>query len=238
MKSLPLFALFLVGPFAAQTHAADSSLTSVLRPKVQALLNAVQNGDRATWEKLTTPDFIYVEAGELQTRAQFLAALKDENVEPLRVSSFEARRSGDTAFVVHRDDMPEEGSRSKSVGQYLMTETWQLLGGEWKLQVVHLEAIRTNPPAIELTSVQMDELVGTYRRGSELYNIRRDGDRLFGQRTGGSEREHKAETRDVLFIPGDTRARKVFQRDAQGRVTGFIRRDENSDFLWMRADQK
>jgi hypothetical protein len=225
--------------FTSQTRAADSSLSSILRVKVQALLNAVHHGDRATWETLTAPDFIYVEEGELQTRAEFLATIKgDDGVEPLKIHSFEARRSGDTAFVVHRDDVPDEGPQSRSAGQYLMTETWQLLGGEWKLQVVHLEAIRTDPPALVLTSTQTDERVGTYRRGSEVYTLRRDGDRIFGQRTGGPEREHKAETRDVLFIPGDTRIRKVFQRDAQGRVTSFVRRDENSDIAWMRADRK
>jgi hypothetical protein len=224
--------------FTSQARAADSSLSSILRVKVQALLNAVHTGDRATWETLTAPDFIYVEEGALQTRAEFLATIKADGVEPLKIHSFEARRSGDTAFVVHRDDVPDEGPHSRSAGQYLMTETWQLLGGEWKLQVVHLEAIRTDPPALVLTSTQLDELVGTYHRGSEVYILRRDGDRIFGQRTGGAEREHKAETRDVLFIPGDTRIRKVFQRDAQGRVTSFVRRDENSDIVWMRADRK
>ena len=118
-----------------------------------------------------------------------------------------------------------------------MTETWQLIGGQWKLQVVHLEAIRIDPPAIALTSAQLDELVGTYRSGSDTYTIRRDGDRIFGKRNGGPEREQKAETRDVLFVPGDTRVRKVFQRNAQGRVTGFVRRDENSDFAWIRVDR-
>ncbi len=38
-------------------------------------------------------------------------------------------------------------------------------------------------------------------------------------------------TRIALFVPDDVYLRKVFQRDAQGRVTGFIDRRENTDRL-------
>jgi hypothetical protein len=45
----------------------------------------------------------------------------------------------------------------------------------------------------------------------------------------------KAETRDVLFEPGNVWVKKVFQRDAKGRVTGFVDRNENTERAWMRV---
>jgi hypothetical protein len=38
----------------------------------------------------------------------------------------------------------------------------------------------------------------------------------------------------VLFAPGQPRSRKVFQRDAGGRITGFADRREARDVVWTR----
>jgi hypothetical protein len=52
--------------------------------------------------------------------------------------------------------------------------------------------------------------------------------------SGGPEQEWKAEARDVLFLPGEARSRKVFFRDRDGFVTGFADRDESSEIDWLR----
>jgi hypothetical protein len=44
----------------------------------------------------------------------------------------------------------------------------------------------------------------------------------------------KAEAPDVLFVPGQTRYRKVFLRGSDGRVTGFAERREAWDIVWKR----
>jgi hypothetical protein len=64
---------------------------------------------------------------------------------------------------------------------------------------------------------------------SVTYTIRRDGDHILAKRSDGPETELKAETRDMLFSLGIPRVRKVFLRDAAGKVTGFVVRYENSD---------
>jgi hypothetical protein len=67
------------------------------------------------------------------------------------------------------------------------------------------------------------------------YAIRRDGDRLIGERTGRPAQDLKVEARDVMFVPGQPRSRKIFQRDAQGRITGFADRREARDVVWRRS---
>ena len=56
-----------------------------------------------------------------------------------------------------------------------------------------------------------------------------------GGRTGKPAAEWKAETRDVFFIKGDPRIRKIFQYDDRGRVTGFIERRESWDIVWEKV---
>jgi hypothetical protein len=43
-----------------------------------------------------------------------------------------------------------------------------------------------------------------------------------------------AEVRDVLFIAGQPRTRKIFQRDAEGNITGFVDRRQARDLVWHR----
>ena len=51
------------------------------------------------------------------------------------------------------------------------------------------------------------------------------------------QRVESRSTRDVFFIPGDNRIRKIFlQRDTPGHVTGFIERRESSGYrYWVKA---
>src|SRR5262249_18512199 len=90
-----------------------------------------------------------------------------------------------------------------------------------------------DPPAIALPAAQLDEYAGTYELTEAIrYTIRRDGDRLIGERTGRPAQELRVEARDVLFVPGQPRSRKIFQRDAGGRVTGFAGRRGGGGGVW------
>lgn len=228
-----LLTLNLVQP-VRPADAADAALTAQLRANDQLLLNA----NYAAWAKFTAPDFVYVdEESQVTGRAAFLKELDPKATgrdDALQISTYAVQRAGNTAVVVFRADEKGNYLGSKLDDQYLFTETWQRLDGAWKLRILHVNAVRTAPPAVALTPAQLDELTGTYRADSATYTLRRDGDRLIGQRAGRPAKELLAETRDVLFAPGNTRARKVFQRDAQGLVTSFVDRNENRDIVWVR----
>ena len=93
----------------------------------------------------------------------------------------------------------------------------------------------SDPPAIQLTEAQIDEVGGTYRAGSATCSIRREGNRILYQRMNGPTVEQKAETRDVLFTPGAPRVRRIFIREASVQVSGFLVRYENSDTIWRKV---
>lgn len=54
------------------------------------------------------------------------------------------------------------------------------------------------------------------------------------RRTDRKAQELRIEARDVMFVPGQPRSRKIFQRDAAGRITGFADRREGRDVAWIR----
>lgn len=217
---------------------AEADITALLRGYDQALLNAVHRGDRATWEKFTTPDFAYIEAAEILPREAFLKTLEEDGKQPLAIRSYGVKRIADTALVIHEDEVQVDPMRaSRPGGRFLMTETWQRIGGDWKMRLVHIEPVRTDPPAVTLAPNELDALMGDYRAGIDALVIRRDGTRLVGTRPNQAEVVLLAETRDVFFTPGDTRKRRIFQRDPVTQAaTGFILRGENSDMLYVRRN--
>ena len=219
-----------VSSLAAQTIESDSALATQLRKSDELLLKAVHTADRPVWQTFAAPDFFYLdEEGGVTYLDAFLRQLVPMTSEPLKIQTYSLTRAGDTAVVFHEDT-------DEIRVRYVFTETWQRLNGAWKLRALHITNVLSDPPAIQLSHAQIDELAGTYRSGSVTYTIRREGDRILTKREDRPESEQRAETRDVLFSPGDPRVRKVFLRDAAGKVTGFVVRYENSDTLWTKVD--
>lgn len=240
-RSLAVAITLLMGGFHsantfAQASDAPADVRNVLYANDTLLLTAIHRGDRATWARLTTSDFMYVEEGEVARRDEFLRELEEDGLLPLVIHHYEVKIIGDTAQVFHQDDVPERpGGVDVSKAHLLMTETWQRIQGKWLLRLVHTDRIRINPSPVTLTSSQIDELVGMYQSSKDSYVIRREGDRILGGKPGETFVELKAETRDVLFQPDNVYRRDVFQRDANGRVTGFVVRNENTDRPWVRV---
>lgn len=212
----------------------DAELAAHLRAEDEKLLVAVHRGQRDVWAAATTDDFVYVEEGQVQTRGVFLGELEEDGAEPLVLRDFQLHRSGDTAIVIHVDDLPSRSQVARAGGQYLMTETWQQIKGEWKLRIVHIDAVHTDPPVVALSPDELDQLAGTYLSGQNRIVIRREGTSLIRQRPGRPDAELRAEARDVFYAPGQTRARSIFLRNSSGAVSSLVIRDENSDRVWKR----
>jgi hypothetical protein len=218
------------------TTGNDPVLASELLARDQALLIAIHNGGRAMWTSVTASDFFYMEEGELQPRKVFLDGLVPDSQRGLVIRDYELNRFGDTALVLHhavvrRDDRDPRASQPQL---FVTTEAWTRVGAEWKLHVLHIDAVKTSPPSITLTVAQMAELTGTYRRGAAILEVQRVDDHLAAKRQGQAEIRLGAETRDVLFDPDELRGRYIFRRDDQGNVTALVMRFENADSVWVR----
>ena len=68
------------------------------------------------------------------------------------------------------------------------------------------------------------------------YTITREGDKLFGQRTGRAKDELLPLCVDIFYRKGVWRGEKVFERDAQGNVVKMLDRRENNDLVWKKVE--
>jgi hypothetical protein len=137
--------------------------------------------------------------------------------------------------VIHTDDEEETYHGQQLTAQYLMTETWQRRDGIWKLLLVHAYSVLKEPKSVVLLAADLDAYTGRYAAAPDLiYTIERETDHLIAQREGRPKVVLKAEVRDVFFVSGQLRTRKIFERDSAGRVTAFVDRREGSDLAWRR----
>jgi hypothetical protein len=209
------------------------------RARDQAMLNAIAPGDKQVWDAVLAPEAVYLdENGRVIERAAFMDELKPLGPGAsghLDIVDYRLRIVGDTALVIQTAAEYEAFHGQNLRTDYMMSETWiRSSGGAWKLGMVHAWAVMKDPPAIALTAAQADQYVGRYRADDLVYVIARQGDGLVGGREGRELKPLKAEMVDALFAPGQPRTRKLFQRDHDGRITGFYDRREGDDLKWIR----
>ncbi len=223
----------IVPAFAVEDDGA------ILRRQAQELMDAVTYGNSKVWDKYLDPQVVYIdEEGNVTTKAELL-----EQIKPLpagisgsiKAEVVDLHVFGDTA-VLHVDDHESENYFGHALrAEYRSLETWRRTREGWKLVAGQVHVMLIDPAAIELPPARLDEYIGTYRLNPEIaYTLRRDGDKLIGQRSGRDPVMLAIEASDVLFTPGQPRSRKIILRDAHGRVTGFADRRDGRDVLWTK----
>ncbi len=95
--------------------------------------------------------------------------------------------------------------------------------------------IPLHPPAIKLASATLDSFAGEYRdvNGRTAATIFRQGDALYEKNQIGEIAELAAESPSTFFYPNGTSLPRItFERDAEGRVTSAIFRDDRHEERW------
>jgi ketosteroid isomerase-like protein len=207
----------------------------------QELSDAITNGVPAVWEKYLDPDVIYAEEDDSYKGKDGMM----EEVRPLpkglggeiKVELLSYREDGDTAVALFRQHEIERYYGQTIHASYLLSTVWKKRADGWKQIEGQVLAERIDPPSITLRASDLQKFSGTYKlQGSEpTYVLSMVNGKLMGGRTGKAPSEWNAETRDVFFIKGDPRIRKIFQYNANGEVTGFIERRESWDIVWNKV---
>ncbi len=225
--------------FRTAPAPADEDVAAVLRRQTQELLDAITHGTSAVWDRYLDPQAtITTEEGAVVTKAELVSEIKP--LPPgvtgnLEVIDFKATEHGAVAIAKYVADEDEDYYGHKLHCQYRSTDTWLKTADGWRLIAGQIAALRTDPPAVELTERQIEDYGGRYALTPAItYEIRRSAGGLEGQRTGREAEALRAEAPDVLFVPGKPRYRKIFRRAPDGRITGFAERREAWDIEWTR----
>jgi hypothetical protein len=225
----------------AQTESKPASnVNGLLQRQTQELMDAVAAGDRAPWQRYIAESVVFVtEDGTRKSKADLVGEIRAFPKEiwgRIRVVDFDVVRHDRVAAATYIVD-EDEGYYGQVIhARYRSTDTWLLSDGAWQMIASQVIALRDDPPALDLAPSALDAYVGRYTLTPAVaYTITRDGTSLRGQRTGRKEEPLKVEVADVLFVPGQPRLRKIFKRDAEGRITGFVERRETWDISWQRV---
>lgn len=234
-----LHMLALVAALVSSFAVPPAALVAEFRARDQALLAAVTSGDRSVWDRAMSPDAIYVdEDGNITDKPGLLVQitpLPSGDAGHIAITDYTLHASNDLAIVVHKDSEVEEWHGQTLRANYITTETWRREDGNWKLVLSHVYVVAKSPPAIRVPVAELDGYVGRYQAGPDVIDVvRRDGDHLTIQDRKKRVKPFLVEAHDVLFVPGEPRFRDFFQRDANGRIAGFIQRREGEDVRWTR----
>jgi hypothetical protein len=226
-------------PTPAADTAGSDGLAAELRHNTQALLDAIAPGDVAVWEKWLDPAALQVDENDVvRGKPEILAGLKPLGpglVGHLYIDEFRIAVRDNVAVVTHEDNETLDYHGQVLRSRFRMTDTWRQTPDGWRLLGSQILAVLQDPPAVSLDHATLCSYAGRYALTSTIVaTIRCADDRLLVVREGQPVRTFLPELKDVFFEPGQPRTRRIFVRDAGGRVTGFVERREARDVRWLR----
>jgi hypothetical protein len=220
---------------------SPDAVVSQLKRATQELLDAVAPGETAVWQKYLADGCIYTdEEGNVKIKEDLLKELKPlpkGYVGTIKMGEPKVFIQPDVIVMSHRDREDLELYGQKLITWFHSTDTWAKQNdGQWKLVAVQVMAIPNERKPIVVSAKTLDAYVGQYQLAPEVtYTITREGEKLFGQRTGRAREELLPLCADTFFRKGVWRGEKVFDKDSKGTVTRMLDRRENNDLVWKRV---
>ena len=210
-----------------------------LRRMTQEMLDAIAPGHAEVWDRYTDERLIHVdEIGTVRTKRELLAELTP--LPPgltgrITVDRFKVEVHDPVAVVAHEDQESLDYHGQALRSRFRSTDTWLRTPEGWRLIAQQTSAVLKDPPAATLTTEQLCAYNGTYALTKDITTTVRCAEGgLTGERTGRPTVKYVPEVIDVFFVAGQPRTRRIFLRDDQGRVTGFVDRREGEGVRWVK----
>jgi ketosteroid isomerase-like protein len=232
-----LFLSIVLATTATTAWAEDVS--ALLKRQTQEFSDAGQIGDTKVLDRYLDPKVVFFnEGGDQATKKDMIAPgpppPKGVSVK-MTVTDWHVEQHGDVAVASFIDDQQMNFHGQPVHAQYRSVETWLKEGSDWKMVGSETIALQQDPPVIVLAAAQLDQYAGTYTAGpGAVIVLSRKGGDLYSSANGGAPVLQKVELPGVLFTPGTPRVRKIFERDAHGRIIGFASRREGHDIVFRR----
>jgi ketosteroid isomerase-like protein len=234
-------AWFVIAPVlcAASLARAEEDVAALIKRQSQEFSDASASGDGKRLAMYLDDNVVFMnESGEIASKQDLASTTPG----PKGVSNHLVQTDvvvqvhGNVAVTSFTDDSTVQFHGQTTHAKYRSTEVWMKKKAGWLMISSQTTAIPADPPAIKLPGKALEEYVGTYKAGNDfVIKIARSGDELTGSANGGKPYPIKVEMPDVLFTPGQPRIRRIFQRDAHGKITAFVARRDGHDITLTRV---
>lgn len=174
----------------------------------------------------------------MRTKSEMLAEfspLPPGLVGRLALDKFKIEQHDDVAVLAYEAQEHLDYHGQTLQGRYRINDTWLKTAHGWQLLAEQVAAVLKDPPSVKLTQQQLCEYEGSYSLTADLVTtIRCAPHGLTAERSGRPSAQYLAEVRDVFFVAGQPRSRRIFVRDPQGKIIAFVDRREGEDIRWTR----
>jgi Domain of unknown function (DUF3471) len=234
--------IFVIFFFVAKSVLAQdtASITQAeLLHRTQIMYDAVATDVKAPWQQYLAGDaIIHDEKGALYTKPTFLATdepLPSGYSGTIKVTHPQTIFADGVAIFSYDVEEEEIVFRNRMTARYHQTDTWLYRNHLWQIAASQVMRYYEDPAAITLSPSLLADYAGTYELapGHRIVITAHDG-KLFAQRGSTPPTEMLAEAPDLFFRPG-IEGRRLFRRNAQGKVDAIVDRRNNEDILWRRV---
>ena len=230
----------ILGAAPKKTPTPQADLAALLKRQTQELMDAVAPGKGEVWERYLLPTAVYLDENgvvyDKPTLIKELTPLPAGIVGRIVVDKFQPTfPREDTAIVAAevQEYVDYHGQQIRTRFRFL--DTWLKTRDGWRLAGRQTEAILKDPPAITLSKADLCAYSGEYRLTPQITTkIACTEKGLTSERTGRPPATYLPEVRDVFFVAGQPRTRRIFQRDASGALVAFVDRREGEDIRWAK----
>ena len=223
----------LVPSWAIGTPEEDKN---TIRRQSQEFSDASASGNAKILDLYLDNDVVFMEeSGQLDTKQDIVGSAKappDGMSNRLTQSDFTIQLHGDVAVTSFTDNATTSVFGQKSTSRFRSTEVWLREKGTWKMISSQTLALPEDPPPLAWPAAKLAEYVGTYGAGPKLkVIIGQTKGALTTSTNGATASPLSIEAPDILFVAGQPRQRRVFARDATGRIIGFSTRRDGHDII-------
>ena len=224
---------------ASAAMATDADVSALLLKKTEAFSDAGPIGDGKAMAALADPRLIFFnENGDRATRddlASITPGPSNGVATHMSVTDWDCQVHGEVAVTSFIDKAARTDAAGKTtIARYRSVETWLHQNGDWTMIGSETVALVDDPATIEVASIE--DYIGTYRAASGMtFSFAKSGTDLAATTGGHPLTVQKAEAPDIFFTPGAARTVKIFRRDANGKVTGFVYHRAGQDVLFSRV---
>lgn len=143
--------------------------------------------------------------------------------------------AGDAAIFSYDCDETEVVFGQPLHARYHETDTWMNRNGRWQIVAGQVLRYYEDPAPGQTDPKRFGDYVGTYQLATEvLLTVTTDGTNLYSQRSNRPKVTVIPEEGDIFFVKG-VEGRRLFRRNASGRVDALIDRRNNEDILWKKV---